>query len=93
LSAGATLAQHFDAAAWAEAAAVEARGEAAAELKGVRDALAAKTSEASALEEELRLVKQQQQQQQQHHNFDSRPMSSVGVIQALNMQVIAFLWL
>ena len=71
---------------------MEARGEAAAELKGVRDALAAKTSEASALEEELRLVKQQQQQQQ-HHNFDSRPMSSVGVIQALNMQVIAFLWL
>jgi hypothetical protein len=70
-----------------DAAASEAAA-AVHKLVQAQNALAAKTAEADALTEELRMIKQQQQQQkQQQHTPDSRPMSSVGVIQALNMQV------
>jgi hypothetical protein len=53
------------------------------ELVQLQVALATKCAEADALAEELKSVKRQLQQ----HSPQSRPMSSVDVIQALNMQV------
>jgi hypothetical protein len=67
------------------------------ELSDLQALFEAKCAEANALSDELSVVKQQQQQQQQQqqhqqqqqqqHSTQSRPISSVGVIQALNMQV------
>jgi hypothetical protein len=73
------------------AAAAAAAAAALAELAQVKSALAAKCAEAESWAEELRMVRREQQQQQHQQQQlqipESRPMSSVGVIQALNMQV------
>jgi hypothetical protein len=86
-SQGVSLATHLQSSLCVDDAAASEAAAAVLKLAQAQNALAAKTAEAEALTEELRMIKQQQQQKQQQHTPDSRPMSSVGVIQALNMQV------